>query len=187
MARQHLPTAAEREHQADHAALAAGARRSARLGALVRGAGVASDGFFASRRTTLGLTGSVLCSGTTFVGSGFGGVTCGFCSGGAATSGFSCNGVGASSSCTACAAAGSGGAASASCIAGPGGSSVSEISGAEVIGVRSTSTAGTATPGGGNETQLMPSPIIAACAARIAAADRPQRLRQMSPPESCSA
>ncbi|MEY9301722.1 hypothetical protein ABIF21_006096 [Bradyrhizobium elkanii] len=150
----------------------------------MRGAGVASDGFLASRRATFGLTGSGFVSGTTFAGSGCGGDICCFCSGGATTSGFSCIGVGAISCCTGCAAAGAGGDASASCIAGPGGSSVSEISGAEVIGVRSTSTAGTATPGGGAETHVIPSASSAACTARIAAADRPQRRSRISPPAS---
>ena len=72
---------------------AAGAWRSALGEAVVRGAGGASVGFFASARTTFGFTGDGFFSGSTLAGSGFGGVGSIFCSGGATTSGFSCGGV----------------------------------------------------------------------------------------------
>ena len=72
-------------------------------GAVVRGAGGASVGFFASGRTTFGFTGVGLSSGTGLAGSVAGFIST-FCSGGATTSGFSCGGVGAICSCTASAA-----------------------------------------------------------------------------------
>ena len=81
---------------ADAPALAAEALRLALDlgGAVVRGAGGASVGFFASGRTTFGLTGVGLASGTGLAGSVAGFIST-FCSGGATTSGFSCGGVGA--------------------------------------------------------------------------------------------
>jgi len=155
---------------------AAGAWRSARGGALVRGAGGASEGFLASGRTTFGFTGTGFCSGTIFAGSGFSGVGCCFCSGGATTSGFSCGGVGAICSCTGSAAAGSGGAASACCISGPGVMSIGAASGDDVIGARSIMMAGIATPGSGRCVyQFIASTISAACTVMIAIAETPQR------------
>ena len=155
---------------------AAGAWRSARGAAVVRGAGGASTGFFASGRVTLGFTGVGFWSGTSFAGSGFGGVAC-FCSGGATTSGFSCGGVGAICSSTACCLAASGGEASAACITGPGARSIGVGCGEDDTGAMSTMITGRDTPGVGRcACQLIASAISAACAATIASADTPQRL-----------
>ena len=122
------------------------------------------------------------------MGSGFSGVGCCFCSGGATTSGFSCGGVGAICSCTGSAAAGSGGDASACCISGPGVMSIGAASGDDVIGARSTMMAGIVTPGVGRWVyQFMANAISAACAPTIAVAEIPQRRTTAWSETSCRA
>jgi hypothetical protein len=60
--------------------------------------------------------------------------------------------------------------------------------GAEVTGARSTMIAGRLTPGSGTgRCQLMPSVITAACAARMAAAEAPQRRSVARSAGSCRA
>jgi hypothetical protein len=142
---------------------------------VVRGAGGASLGFFASARTTFGLTGTGFCSGATLAGSGSCGVAC-FWSGGATTSAFSCGGVGAICSSTASCFAASGGDASACCMTGPGARSSGVDCGAEVVGAMSTMMAGKVTPGGGGRYQnAVRSATTARCRATIASAEELQR------------
>ena len=135
-------------------AAAPDARRAAR--ADVRGAGGASTGFFASGRTAFGFAGVGFCSGTIFAGSGLVGVGGSFCSGGAATSGFSCGGVGAICSSTVHASRAPAAKHRPPASSGPGAMSASIDCGAEVTGARSTMIAGSSrrAPGAGR-CQLM--------------------------------